>query len=138
MDKLYDSLLPTHAMFDSLQTMPLRLGAFALFVPFAVFAIVRWRRPSRPKRVPPTTEHVIILGASSGVGRTLAVQYAQRGAHVCVVARSEKTLAAVQQECNSIAGNQNTIAAVADFSSASQMVALRNRLESGKPSLSTH
>lgn len=81
--------------------------------------------------VPPHLEHVVILGASSGVGRALAVEYARRGARVCVVARSRDTISEVQLECNTASGEDTAIAVAADFTSAEDMVALRVRLERG-------
>ena len=89
------------------------------------------RRTLRSKRLPPTREHVLILGASSGVGRALALQYAARGAKVCIVARGKQALSQVRWECDQRAKNENTIAVVADFTDAAAMVALRGRLERG-------
>ena len=89
------------------------------------------RRVSRTKRLPPPTEHVLILGASSGVGRELALQYAARGARLCIVARGKQALSQVRWECDQLAKNESTIAVVADFTDAQAMVALRARLERG-------
>ena len=104
--------------------------AFLLAIPFAFF-VMRFRKLPRTRHVPPHTEHVLILGGSSGVGRTLAVRYAQRGAHVCVVGRSRDALIEVQDECDAASGSETTIAVEADFSDADDMVALRERLERG-------
>jgi NAD(P)-dependent dehydrogenase (short-subunit alcohol dehydrogenase family) len=49
------------------------------------------------KRRKPST--VVITGASSGIGRALAIEYARRGAHVVVTARREPELVSV---CNQI------------------------------------
>jgi len=38
--------------------------------------------PSREKVLPPIQERVVLLGASSGVGRDLAHAYAKRGARM--------------------------------------------------------
>ncbi|MEN9612159.1 MAG: hypothetical protein RLZZ628_2973 [Bacteroidota bacterium] len=42
---------------------------------------------------------VIITGASKGIGRALAIQAAQQGAHLALIARSKTELKAVQVEC---------------------------------------
>ena len=104
--------------------------AFLLAIPFAFF-VLRFRKLPRTRHVPPHTEHVLILGGSSGVGRALAVQYAHRGAHVCVVGRSRDALIEVQDECDAASGSETTIAVEADFSNADDMVALRERIERG-------
>ncbi len=47
--------------------------------------------------------HIIwIIGASSGIGKALAEQYAQRGAKVCISARSEDALNAVAASSDNI------------------------------------
>ena len=49
-------------------------------------------QPGRP-------EVVLVTGASSGIGRATAVLFAQRGASLVLVARSEQTLTAAAAEC---------------------------------------
>jgi len=84
----------------------------------------------RTKSIPHAKEHVLILGASSGVGRVLALQYAARGARVCIVARREDELKKAHAECLDVAEKDGqVIMAVMDASDAVQMVNLRSRLE---------
>eukprot|EP00842_Homolaphlyctis_polyrhiza_P005402 jgi/Hompol1/5863/HPOL_001117-RA len=45
---------------------------------------------------------VVILGASSGIGKHLALKYAARGAQLLLVARRKALLEQVQQECISL------------------------------------
>lgn len=45
---------------------------------------------------------MLILGATSGVGRTLAHKYASRGAFVCIVGRRQPKLDEVVQECKGL------------------------------------
>ncbi|KAI0202982.1 short-chain dehydrogenase [Astrocystis sublimbata] len=78
----------------------------------------------RPSRVRPTEERVLILGASSGLGRTLAKQYAARGARVCAVARRSEPLAELARECG-----DRCIPFVADLTKATDMSKLRELLQ---------
>ena len=53
----------------------------------------------RQKFVPIHEEHVLVIGASSGVGKEIALQYARRGARVALVGRRAEDLERVLQEC---------------------------------------
>ena len=48
---------------------------------------------------------IIVTGASSGIGRALAIQLCQRGAHVLATARRIERLHALQDHCKSMPGN---------------------------------
>ncbi|KAJ3092977.1 hypothetical protein HK102_013767 [Quaeritorhiza haematococci] len=57
-------------------------------------------------------ERVVIVGASSGIGKALAVLYAKRGAQLLLIARREALLQSVTEECvkvwrSSVRGYQN-------------------------------
>ncbi|ORZ32720.1 hypothetical protein BCR44DRAFT_1439788 [Catenaria anguillulae PL171] len=43
--------------------------------------------------------HIVLVGASSGVGEQLAYQYASRGARLVLAARRESLLASVREQC---------------------------------------
>jgi NADPH:quinone reductase-like Zn-dependent oxidoreductase len=87
------------------------------------------RRSSRPKLVPPGTERVLVLGASSGIGRTISHRYAERGAKVCVVARRSAELAAVRSECESMAHVPDSVFSIcADFTRAEDLVTIRETI----------
>lgn len=92
--------------------------------------------PKRLKKIPRNVEHVLIIGASSGVGRELAIKYALFGAQVCIVARDKISLDSTRLECNKASGRDNTIAIEADFSNPEDMVRVRETLQSSKQSLS--
>ena len=47
---------------------------------------------------------IIVTGASSGIGRALAIQLCQRGAHVLATARRIERLHALQDHCKSMPG----------------------------------
>lgn len=55
-----------------------------LYVLFALPILARLLRaskgPTREQLIKPAEEHVVLLGASSGVGKDLALAYAKRGA----------------------------------------------------------
>jgi len=57
------------------------------------------RKSKRREVIPPRQERVLILGASSGIGRAIAHLYAARDAYVCIVARRDDKLEAVKAEC---------------------------------------
>ncbi|KAF8988095.1 hypothetical protein BDQ17DRAFT_1482561, partial [Cyathus striatus] len=81
------------------------------------------------------TECVIILGASSGIGCSIAHLYAERGAHIFVVGRRESHVNKVVDECKEHAGltsdpKGNKILEIAgDFASVDDMIKLRTMVE---------
>jgi NAD(P)-dependent dehydrogenase (short-subunit alcohol dehydrogenase family) len=107
-----------------------------------VFTLHRLLRSApRLSKIPAHSERVLILGASSGVGRSVAHLYANRGARVCVIGRRADKLDEVVKECrekylggNEIGGQTNVVGVVADFSNVDDMVRVRGKLESGKVS----
>jgi len=74
-----------------------------------------------------TNQVVLVVGASSGIGRATAILFAREGARVMAAARREERLRALQQE---MAAEGATIEfAVADVSKAEDMGALVKRTE---------
>lgn len=72
------------------------------------------------KRAPST---VLVTGASSGIGRALAIEYARRGAHVMAVARRDAELASVCKQIEGAGGRASfTVCDVADVSAAKDVV----------------
>ncbi|KLO20018.1 NAD-P-binding protein [Schizopora paradoxa] len=111
---------------------PSSISAFSLLlaVPLAI-PFLNNVSSRRTRRISHAQEYVLILGASSGVGRELALQYAARGARLCIVARREAELQKAHAECLAAAsgkGGQVTMA-VLDASDAEQMLSLRDKLE---------
>jgi hypothetical protein len=95
----------------------------------------------RRAQLPSDYERVLILGASSGIGRAIAHLYAARGASVCLVGRREEELRAAHEECVTLstknghseyqAGGRRVISVEADFTNVDDMVRVRDTLETG-------
>ena len=94
------------------------------------------RTPLRQKQVQPKDEHVLIVGASSGVGKELAKLYARRGARVCLVARGAEKLKEAEREClHEILGDRKEdriLAVVADAGNVEDMARVRETVLQGK------
>ncbi|KAI0749971.1 hypothetical protein C8Q80DRAFT_1218968 [Daedaleopsis nitida] len=99
-----------------------------------------WPFNRRSHKLPHSKERVLILGASSGVGRAIAHRYASYGARVCVVARREEELAKVVEECKRFRAEatkakksedaENVFLAVrADFAVVDDVLNLRAKVE---------
>lgn len=58
---------------------------------------------------------VVITGASSGMGRELAYQYAKRGCKVVIAARREERLNQIRDECYQQFGNANVVPVPCDL-----------------------
>jgi NADPH:quinone reductase-like Zn-dependent oxidoreductase len=108
----------------------------ALPILFALHHLLK--QPCRSSKVPRTQERVLVLGASSGIGRTIAHLYAARGARVCVVARRQAQLDQVVEECRREAGlpdgdtlSRKVLSVVADYANVGDMVRVRAAVESG-------
>ncbi|KAI1841493.1 hypothetical protein JX265_009940 [Neoarthrinium moseri] len=101
----------------------LAFTALAVVLPALVISHRLLARNHRPQSIKRTEERVLVLGASSGVGRALARKYADQAARVCIVARREADLAVLAEECG-----ENCIWEAADFSNVDDMVRVRERL----------
>ena len=95
------------------------------------------RRPPRISTISKIDERVIILGASSGVGRVIAHLYAERGARVCVVGRRAEKIEEVVEECrirgvsSSVYGASRILGLTGDFAAVDDMVRIRAIVETG-------
>lgn len=54
-----------------------------------------------------TNKTVLVTGASEGIGKAIAMEYAHEGAHVYISSRSEAKLQKAKQEIIEITGNRN-------------------------------
>ncbi|KZV95627.1 NAD(P)-binding protein [Exidia glandulosa HHB12029] len=77
--------------------------ACAAALPLVVYLLHRSRRrASRVSVVPPAGERVLVVGASSGVGKEIALKYAARGARVMLTGRRVAELDAAADECRAL------------------------------------
>lgn len=106
-----------------------------LLVALSLWYAISSRRQLRVKAIPFTSERVLIIGASSGIGQSIAHQYAARGAHICLVARREKELEQVATACRaqSPGGPSKVVAVVADCTLPEDIIRVRQALASGIP-----
>ena len=110
---------------------PLSLAIIPLL--FALYRISS-KKPKRPLKVPKSGERVLILGASSGIGRSVARQYAARGARVCVVGRREALVEEVAVECRNAQKSarwHDVLGVPGDVTNVQDMVRVRDTLEKG-------
>lgn len=113
------------------------LAIIPLFLTFHRFL----RRPKRIAKIAKIDERVLVLGASSGIGRSIALQYSERGARVCVVGRREAMVDEVVAECrtrgtlSSSYGSSRIIGVSADFADVDDMVRVRSILQNGESKL---
>ncbi|KAF8624473.1 hypothetical protein AX15_005856 [Amanita polypyramis BW_CC] len=90
------------------------------------------RLRGRKSLIPPTHERVLILGATSGIGRSIARQYAERGAAVCVVGRRAELVEEVSAECGKWATAERRrkgLGVCADITDVEGLVRVRDVIE---------
>ncbi|KAF5335232.1 hypothetical protein D9758_014758 [Tetrapyrgos nigripes] len=86
----------------------------------------------RQKLIIPSSERVVILGSSSGIGRVIANKYAKRGAFVCVVGRRKEKVDEVVGECRKLVGgdvDNKIIGFTGDVADVDAMERLRGIIE---------
>lgn len=114
---------------------PLSTAAGVLSVVLSLY-FLQSRRSRRTKKIPQDRERVLILGATSGVGRTLAQKYASRGAFVCIVGRRQPKLDEVVQECKELSEREGfedrVLGLRGDCGNVQDMVQLRENLQKGR------
>ena len=104
----------------------------ALCAIIPALVVRRLLRKRRTRIIPEISERVLVVGASTGIGRAIALQYAARGAKVCIIGRRVAELQAVHAECDAAAGAGGSVLSVnADFSSTRDMADVRRCIEKG-------
>ncbi|KAK2464884.1 hypothetical protein APHAL10511_002960 [Amanita phalloides] len=101
--------------------------AGALVTGLLLFHLSR-RKPLRQSFIPPNQERALILGGTSGVGQSIALQYAQRGVRVCVVGRRQALVDDVAAECGRL-GDKRALGVCADFTDVDSMLRVRDAIE---------
>jgi short-subunit dehydrogenase len=96
------SLSLTHSSFEHLITMHRALLSLGVVVITAYLLARKKRNQGRLRHVPARGEKVLIFGCSSGIGKALALTYAQRGAKLILVARRQALLTTLAEECQSL------------------------------------
>ena len=98
-----------------------------------------YKKPQRHSKVSKLEERVLVLGASSGIGRSIARQYAERGARVCVVGRREALVNEVVVECQNGRGGDDDVSpdddvfgVAADFANVDDMIRTRDIIDASK------
>ncbi|KAF8798355.1 NAD(P)-binding protein [Phlegmacium glaucopus] len=103
------------------------------------------KKYQRSSKVPKFQERVLVLGASSGIGRSIVRQYAERGARVCVVGRREALVNEVVAECQKAQNGsrlskdeqENIFGVAADFANVDDMIRTRSTIEAKWKGLDT-
>ncbi|EMD34162.1 hypothetical protein CERSUDRAFT_117654 [Gelatoporia subvermispora B] len=111
----------------------------ALSVPAFFLSQRLLQRSNRVQKIPRTQERVLVLGASSGIGRVIALEYAARGAKVCIVGRRKQELDKVKDECDTLVSRDKShvLCIAADITNVEDMVRVRSALESEWQGLDT-
>ena len=114
------------------------LASLSLLLPLGWLALKRLSRARRSDTIPRHAERVLVIGASSGIGRAIALLYAERGAKLCLVGRRAVELEDAREECGAVqkqAGrvhSSGVLSVVADFADAGDMVRVREILDKGE------
>jgi NADPH:quinone reductase-like Zn-dependent oxidoreductase len=118
------------------QNSPLFTAASVLAAGLSTFYLFQSRQSRRTSKIPLERERVLILGATSGVGRMLAQKYASRGAFVCIVGRRQPKIDEVVQECKELSergGFEDRVLGVrGDCGDVKDMTQLRETLQNGQ------
>ncbi|KAG8736745.1 hypothetical protein FRC12_017470 [Ceratobasidium sp. 428] len=96
----------------------------------------------RTQIIRPVDERVLVVGASSGVGRATAITYAKRGARVAIIARREALLQELKQECSQVSGisedaGDRILSVTADFGNEDDMAKARDIIQQAWGGLDT-
>ncbi|MEP4146229.1 MAG: SDR family NAD(P)-dependent oxidoreductase [Halioglobus sp.] len=101
---------------------------------FTRYGYSRGRKRWNPLSADLHGKHMLITGASTGLGHASALELARRGAELTLVMRNKKKAQAVKAEILQKTGNKNVTIEIADLSLLAQVDALAGRLlTKGRP-----
>ncbi|MFT6712222.1 MAG: dehydrogenase/reductase SDR family protein 12 [Arenicella sp.] len=118
--------------FDAPVSSSLRTLADKVILP-GVLSFTKYGFEQAKKKWHPVTasikgKHVLITGATSGLGLATATQLAHLGAYLTLVARNQKKANEVSKQITKLTGNHNIKIEVADLSEINQVSDLADRL----------
>lgn len=121
-----------HDNYSAPKIRPLQKVADALIVPgvlgFTRFGYNIANQHFKPVSASLQGKHVVITGATSGLGLATARELAHRGADLTLVARNKAKLQAVVKEITRHTGNPNIKTKIADLSLMQEVIALADSL----------
>ena len=130
----------SHILRGRFSTVSGGIGIAVLSLLYTVYRNLH-KKNQRSSKVPKLGERVLVLGASSGIGRSIARQYAERGARVCIVGRREALVNEVVAECQKAQSGSSVsskneqgdiFGMAADFANVDDMIRTRAVVEASK------
>lgn len=126
----------TRHILDLILSSKLSTTATTLIGSVILLRILSRLKARRSSLIPHTNERVLILGSTSGIGRSIARQYAERGASVCIVGRRENLVEEVSTECAQAQGTTNmnkrrSLGVCADIADVEGLLRVREVIERG-------
>jgi NAD(P)-dependent dehydrogenase (short-subunit alcohol dehydrogenase family) len=118
--------------FDAPKLSALKSVADKLILPgvlsFSKYGYSNSQKHWRPVSQSIKGQHIVITGATSGLGLASAYELAHRGAHLTLVARSKAKAKEVVRDIKLITGNSNIAVEISDLSIMKEVTSLGKRL----------
>jgi short-subunit dehydrogenase len=90
----------------------------------AFISALYWRhhiRKTKLRKAKRQVEDIVIIGASSGIGKEMALQYADRGCDIVLVARRTNELEEVSAQCQELSPSSRILTFCGDISNEVEM-----------------
>jgi dehydrogenase/reductase SDR family protein 12 len=118
--------------FDAPESSSLRTLADKAILPgilsFTKYGFKQAKRKWRPVTASVKGKHVLVTGATSGLGLATATQLAHLGAYLTLVARNHEKAKEISTQITKVAGNHNIKVEIADLNEIKQVSDLADRL----------